>query len=112
MRLSYQPCWLSASSEASLCGASIVILSRRILLQIDAGFSDDEIAVEDYMTPESEPRLARLRQAAVELDVSPNTPILAWLRHSDPPVLPVIGASSIEQLEENLAASDVILEAN
>ena len=49
---------------------------------------------------------------AVELDVSPNTLILAWLRHSDPQVLPVIGASSIEQLEENLAATDVILEAN
>jgi aryl-alcohol dehydrogenase-like predicted oxidoreductase len=87
----------------------ITILAFSILLAGAYTRSDRRSALEDYMTPESEPRLARLNQMAVELGISPNTLILAWLLHSNPQVLPVIGASSIEQLEENLAASDVSL---
>ncbi len=38
-----------------------------------------------------------------------NQVILAWMRQSDPPVLPIIAGSKIEQLAENIAALDVRL---
>ena len=35
--------------------------------------------------------------------------IYAWMTQSDPPVIPLVGASTIEQLEENLGALEVRL---
>jgi aryl-alcohol dehydrogenase-like predicted oxidoreductase len=35
--------------------------------------------------------------------------IIAWMRHSDPLILPIIGGSTTERLAENLAALDVHL---
>ena len=35
--------------------------------------------------------------------------IIAWMRQSDPPVLPIIAGSRPEQLVENIAALDVTL---
>jgi aryl-alcohol dehydrogenase-like predicted oxidoreductase len=35
--------------------------------------------------------------------------VLAWMLHLDPPVLPIVGTSSVAQLKENLAALDVSL---
>ena len=35
--------------------------------------------------------------------------IIAWMRQSDPPALPIIGASKPEQLTENIAALDLTL---
>jgi len=64
---------------------------------------------EQYRGPDSDARLAVLRQAAGETGCSPNQIVLAWLRQSDPPVLPLIAASSSEQLAENLGALDLTL---
>ena len=63
------------------------------------------------MTPEAEPRLNTLKSMAGQLNISPNTLIMAWLRHSDPVVIPVIGASTDAQLDESLAAVEVSLAA-
>jgi aryl-alcohol dehydrogenase-like predicted oxidoreductase len=50
-------------------------------------------------------RLAELKAVAAELGVTKNQVVLAWmLKSSSPRMIPVIGASSIEQLEENLGA--------
>ena len=38
-----------------------------------------------------------------------NQVILAWMRQSDPPVLPIIAGSRTEQLAENIAALDLKL---
>jgi len=43
-----------------------------------------------------------LKEVAHELNVSPNAIVLAWIMQSS--VIPVVAASSVEQLEENLQA--------
>jgi aryl-alcohol dehydrogenase-like predicted oxidoreductase len=39
--------------------------------------------------------------------VNGNTVALAWLLDRDQPTVPVLGVSTLEQLEENLAAADL-----
>ena len=40
---------------------------------------------------------------------TPNQVIFAWMLQSDPPVIPLMAASTDEQMEENLAALDLKL---
>ncbi|NDJ76249.1 MAG: aldo/keto reductase [Chloroflexi bacterium] len=70
---------------------------------------DDRPIQEQYAGPDSDARLAVLRAVADEHGVSPNQVILAWMLHSDPPVIPLIAASSHAQMAENLAALDLTL---
>jgi len=53
---------------------------------------------------DSDERLAALRSIADELGVSPNKVVIAWMRQSDPAVLPIIAGSRTEQLKENIEA--------
>jgi aryl-alcohol dehydrogenase-like predicted oxidoreductase len=46
---------------------------------------------------------------ATETGATLNQVILAWMRQSDPPVLPIIAGSKVEQLKENIAALDLRL---
>lgn len=71
----------------------------------DRGFS------QQYVGPDSDARLKVLRQVAQETGATANQVVLAWMLHSDPPVIPVIAASRAEQLDENLGALDVHLSA-
>jgi aryl-alcohol dehydrogenase-like predicted oxidoreductase len=52
-----------------------------------------------------------LRDVADRLGVRPGQLVLAWLLHSRPQVRPIIGASSLEQLDEALAAGRLSLDA-
>nr|WP_246246816.1 aldo/keto reductase [Paenibacillus lemnae] len=54
---------------------------------------------EDQMT-----RLLTLRKVAEELGATPNQLILAWMLQNHPRALPVVAASDLTQLEENLGA--------
>ncbi|MEK3904807.1 MULTISPECIES: aldo/keto reductase [unclassified Paenibacillus] len=54
---------------------------------------------EDQMT-----RLDTLRKVAGELGVTPNQLVLAWMLHKHPRALPIVAASGLTQLEENLGA--------
>jgi aryl-alcohol dehydrogenase-like predicted oxidoreductase len=45
-----------------------------------------------------------LKQIAAESAFSPAQIALAWLRHRDHPVIPIVGARKLEQLESNLVA--------
>jgi aryl-alcohol dehydrogenase-like predicted oxidoreductase len=56
-------------------------------------------------------RLAALRSVAWETGATVNQVVLAWLMGGDPPVIPLVGASSVAQLEESLAAVDLELTA-
>jgi aryl-alcohol dehydrogenase-like predicted oxidoreductase len=47
---------------------------------------------------------------ADSLGATPNQVVLAWLLGGDPPVLPVIGVSSVAQLDECLRAVDLRLD--
>ncbi|MFF1421022.1 aldo/keto reductase [Streptomyces sp. NPDC058280] len=62
-----------------------------------------------YDHPGTGQRLAVLREVAAELGATPNQVVLAWLLGGDPPVIPVVGASSVEQLDDVLGALAVEL---
>ena len=64
---------------------------------------------EAYDHPGTERRLMAVRAVARELGVPVNAVVLAWMLSGDPPVLPVLGVSSVAQLDEALAAADLEL---
>ena len=57
------------------------------------------------------PRLSALRSVAAETGATANQVVLAWLMGGEVPVIPLVGASSVAQLEESLAAVDLELSA-
>jgi aryl-alcohol dehydrogenase-like predicted oxidoreductase len=63
----------------------------------------------DYDHPGTPARLAALREMARETGASVNQVVLAWQIGGELPVIPLTGASSVAQLEENLAAVDLEL---
>lgn len=66
---------------------------------------------EQYLGPDSDARLAALRQVAAAHGVTPNQAILAWMMQSDPLVVPVMAAGSEAQMQENLDALELQLSA-
>ncbi len=64
-----------------------------------------------FKSRDSLARLEALTGMAGELGVSNTQLVLAWLLHHDPPVIPIIATSRIEQLEQNLAAAEIELGA-
>ena len=65
----------------------------------------------EFDHPGTPARLAALREVAKDADATVNQVVLAWLIGADVPVIPLVGASSIAQLNESLAAVDVELTA-
>jgi len=63
----------------------------------------------DYDHPGTPARLAALGGGAKETGASVNQVVLAWQIGGELPVIPLAGASSVAQLEENLAAVDLEL---
>jgi aryl-alcohol dehydrogenase-like predicted oxidoreductase len=57
-------------------------------------------------------RLAALREVAKETGATVNQVVLAWLIGGEIPVIPLVGASSVAQLDESLAAVDLELTAD
>ena len=56
-------------------------------------------------------RVRALHDVAAEIGATPNQVALAWLLGAAVPVIPVVGISSVAQLEEALAASELVLDA-
>lgn len=65
-----------------------------------------------YDHPGTTARLAALREVAADVDATPNQVVLSWLIGGDIPVIPLVGASSVAQLDESLAAVDLELTAD
>ncbi|WP_371667939.1 aldo/keto reductase [Streptomyces sp. NBC_00289] len=63
----------------------------------------------DYDHPGTPARLAVLNEVARETGATVNQVVLAWQIGHELPVVPLAGASSVAQLEENLAAVDLEL---
>jgi aryl-alcohol dehydrogenase-like predicted oxidoreductase len=63
----------------------------------------------EYDHPGTPARLAVLRAVAKDAGATVNQVVLAWLIGGDIPVIPVVGASSVTQLDESLAAVDMEL---
>ncbi|MEU4337151.1 aldo/keto reductase [Micromonospora lupini] len=64
-----------------------------------------------YDLPSAPRRLAALREVAGQTGATANQVVLAWLLGGDLPSIPLVGASSVAQLEESLAAVDLELTA-
>jgi aryl-alcohol dehydrogenase-like predicted oxidoreductase len=88
----------------------VTVLAYSVLLNGALTHPDRELP-EQYRGPDTDARLKVLREVAGETGATVNQVIMAWLLHSDPPVLPLISASSDAQLDENLGALDVQLSA-
>jgi aryl-alcohol dehydrogenase-like predicted oxidoreductase len=65
---------------------------------------------EQYDRPGNARRLAVLHEVASEIGATPNQVVLSWLLHGEPPVMPILGVSSADQLQECLAAADLNLD--
>jgi aryl-alcohol dehydrogenase-like predicted oxidoreductase len=70
----------------------------------------DKPLPEHYDHPGTTRRLAVLNEVAAELGVTPNQVVLAWLIGGDPPIVPIIGVSSVSQLDECLGGADLVLD--
>ena len=57
-------------------------------------------------------RVRALHDVAAEIGATPNQVALSWLLGGEVPVIPVVGISSVAQLEEALAASELVLDAD
>ena len=75
----------------------------------DSTASVDERFEENYLTEENFEALDVLLAVADEVDATPAQVALAWQLHHEDVTAPIIGARTVEQLEENLGASDVSL---
>ena len=64
-----------------------------------------------YDHPGTRSRLEALDQVVKETGATANQVVLAWLIGGELPVVPLIGASSVAQLDESLAAVDLQLSA-
>lgn len=72
-------------------------------------YSDPAKLPANYRTLDNKKRGAALAAVAAEAGATANQAVLAWLLQSQPQILPLISASRMEQLTENLAATDVVL---
>jgi aryl-alcohol dehydrogenase-like predicted oxidoreductase len=59
---------------------------------------------EQYLGPDTDARLAALKEVSEEVGATANQIVLAWMAHSDPVAIPLFGASRVDQLQENLGA--------
>lgn len=71
----------------------------------------DRAVPDEYDSPDNNARLLTLRAIAQASEATPNQIVLAWMMQSDPPVLPLIAASTHDQLAENLGALELTLSA-
>jgi aryl-alcohol dehydrogenase-like predicted oxidoreductase len=86
----------------------ITLLAYSALLS-GAYTREDRQFNEIYLGEDTERRIDTLGSIASETGATKNQVILAWMLKSDPPVLPLIAASTKVQLEENLEALEIEL---
>ena len=86
----------------------ITLLAYSALLS-GAYSRSDRAFSEQYLGADTENRVAALHAVSKESGATLNQVILAWMLQSDPPVLPLIAASTTEQMQENLDALNVSL---
>ncbi len=87
---------------------SIALIGYSILLRGAYTRSDREMPAQ-FAGAENTSRLNALRLVAQQLGCSPNQVVIAWMRHSKPSILPIVAASRIEQLTENIDALNLSL---
>lgn len=86
----------------------LTLLAYSVLLS-GAYTRPDRSLPEQYQGADSDVRLAALKEVAGETGATPNQVILAWMMQGNPSILPLIAASTPQQLQENLDALQVKL---
>lgn len=89
----------------------MALVGYSVLLQGAYTRSDRPLPAQ-YAGPDANQRLAALRQVAQEIGADANQVVIAWMRQSNPPVLPIIAGSSPEQLRHNIASLAISLNAD
>ncbi len=106
---SFEP-QLAASEELlDFCaGESFPLLPYSPLLG-GAYAREDKSFPAQYEGPDSDARLKALREVAGELGATANQIVIAWMLHHTFPVVPVVAASSVQQIDEIIAAEQLSL---
>jgi aryl-alcohol dehydrogenase-like predicted oxidoreductase len=65
----------------------------------------------EFDHPGTPARLTALREVAEDTGATVNQVVLAWLIDAEIPMIPLVGASSVAQLDESMAAVDLKLTA-
>jgi aryl-alcohol dehydrogenase-like predicted oxidoreductase len=65
-----------------------------------------------YLHADTERRLAALDRVATSTGATRNQVVLAWLMGGSPAVTPIVGVSSVAQLDEVMAARGLTLDAD
>ncbi len=78
-------------------------------LMLGAYVRPDRPPAEIYDHPGSARRLVVLEEVARELGATRNQVVLSWLLSGTPGICPIVGVSSVAQLDEALGASEVML---
>lgn len=87
---------------------SIALVGYSVLLQ-GAYLREDRPIPPQYAGPEANERLAALQAVAEETGRAASQVVIAWMRQSEPSVLPIIAGSRVEQLSENITALELTL---
>ncbi len=99
---------VSANSDLlEYCRAHNLTLLAYSPLLYGAYTRDDRPLPDQYQHPDSDARLEALRTVAGQVDATLNQVVLAWLIHQN--IIPIVGASRIEQVTENLGGTEVTL---
>ena len=72
----------------------------------------DRAIPDEYLGPDTQASMLVLKTIAQEKGATVNQIVLAWMLHSHPFVLPLIAASTEDQLAENLQALEISLTAD
>ncbi|MFJ8233217.1 aldo/keto reductase [Streptomyces sp. NPDC094448] len=78
---------------------------------LGGGYTSEDRLGPDFDHAGTPVRLAALDEVAKETGATRNQVVLAWLIGAEIPVIPLVGASSVAQLDESLAAVDLELTA-
>ena len=90
--------------------ASVTLLAYSPLL--GGAYAREEHALpQEYANSDSRVRWKALSSAAQARGVSRGSLVLAWLMSGVPPLIPLVAASTVEQLRENLDAGKIVLDA-
>lgn len=70
---------------------------------------DDRQLPDAYDHPGTPKRSAALAEVAAQTGATVNQVVLAWLIDHDPPIIPLVGVSTVEHVDEAVAAADLKL---
>lgn len=92
------------------CKSEKVTLIAYSVLLSGAYTREERHFPEQYLGADTNARLKTLHEISQELEVTPNQVILAWMLQRD--IIPLIAASTTDQMVENLGALDIELSSN